>query len=387
MLPAIVLKGHTTKMQLNAITVTPDQLLLDPNNYRFHDLTGYKKVSRARFSESGVQNRALQFLSETRSFDLGAIRDSIISNGFVPFEQIVVEKYGGNDEAAQYLVVEGNRRTAAIRTILADHEGGALDLPQGILDTLSAFTVIELEGTDAERQTYQKTLMAIRHVAGIREWGPYQQAKLVVEMYDKEEGAFGPVAQRIGINSREVARRYRASKALSQMEEDEEFGDLAHPKLYVFFHEAISQPKVRDWLGFSDDSYEAENDDARRLFYELLTPRVVDDQTLPPKLRSANPQVRQLKHIVDKPFPLKMLADPEKTFEDAVKVAEAEASEDETGALEHAIGMAFQSLKQPSIEAWLEPDERATERWREFVALVDKIRTIIRIENDTTTDN
>ncbi|WP_143738269.1 hypothetical protein [Erythrobacter colymbi] len=365
-------------MQIEAKTVRPEQLLLDPNNYRFHDLNGYRPVSRARYAEQGVQDRALQFLRDTASFDLNALRDSIISNGFVPFEQIVVETYDGEGDNARYVVVEGNRRTAAIKTILADCNGGGLDLSKDVVDTLQQFTVIEIVGTDAERANYQKTLMAIRHVAGIREWGPYQQARLVVEMYDKEEGAFGPVAQRIGINAREVARRYRASKALEQMEKDDEYGDRADPKLYAFFHEAVSQPKVREWLKFSDETYAAEDAEARKLFYELLTPREIDGAKLPPKLQSANPQVRQLKDIVDKPVPLKVLADPERTFHDALKSAEAETSSDETGLLEHAIGVALNSLKQPSIDAWLSPDEDAKALWTEFVALVDKVRAFMQ---------
>jgi transcriptional regulator GlxA family with amidase domain len=48
--------------------------------------------------------------------------------------------------------------------------------------------------------------------------GTVQQAKLLVELYENEKHAFGEVAQRVGISAREVARRYRASKALQQMD-------------------------------------------------------------------------------------------------------------------------------------------------------------------------
>jgi hypothetical protein len=364
-------------VQIESRRVTPDQLLLDPNNYRFHDLTGYRQVNKTRYAEPGVQDRALQFLRDTPSFDLGALRDSIISNGFVPFEQIVVEEYEERDGVKYYVVVEGNRRAAALKTILKDHSGGALDLKTGVLESIENIDVIEILGTEEERGSYQKTLMAIRHVAGIREWGPYQQARLVVEMYDNEEGAFGPVAQRIGITSREVARRYRASKALEQMEKDEEFGEHADPKLYSFFHEAVSQPKVREWLGFSDETYKAENNDARRIFYELLSPRESEDGRSPPKLQNANQQVRQLKDIVDKPVPLKILADPERSFQDAIRSAEAETPQDERGVLEHSLGVALNALRQPSIDAWLSPDERATAIWDELVSVVDKIRKLM----------
>jgi hypothetical protein len=361
-------------MEIATREVNASQLLLDPNNYRFHDLPGYRKVSRARFAEQGVQDRALQFLRETPSFDLGALRDSILSNGFVPFEQIIGEAYDEFEGKPRYVVVEGNRRTAALRTLLADSHGGALDLKKEILASIQSFSVIEVIGTEAERLSYQKTLMAIRHVAGIREWGPYQQARLVVEMYEGGEGTFGSVAQKIGISAREVARRYRASKALEQMETDDEFGEFAEPRLYAFFHEAVSQPKVRDWLAFSDQTYKAENEEARRIFYELLSPRDIDGTKMPPKLNNANQQVRLLKDIVGKPVPLKILADPEKSFADAIRAAEAETPTDETGVLEHSLGVALQALKQPSIDAWLSPDVRAIQIWNELVSVVDKVR-------------
>ena len=88
--------------------------------------------------------------------------------------------------------------------------------------------------------------------------------------------------------------------------------------------------------------------------------------------------MRQLKDVVDKLVPLKVLADPERSFLDALKAAEAETPTDEAGLLEHALGVALNSLKQPSIDAWLTPDDRAKEIWGELVALVDKVRAFMQ---------
>jgi len=135
---------------------------------------------------------------------------------------------------------------------------------------------------------------------------------------------------------------------------------------------------AEDWLAFSDQTYKAENADNRRLFYELLSPREIDGELHPAKLQNANRQVRQLKEIVDKPVPLKILADPDKNFEDAVKAADAETPHDETGVLEHALGTALQALREPSIDAWLDPNDRAKEIWADVVSLVDKVRKLIQ---------
>ena len=365
-------------MQYHEENVDPSQLILDPNNYRFHDIRDYKQVKqRARYDEPGVQDRALSLLRDTDAFDLTSLRDSIRTNGYIPVEKIVVVPF--DVEAGQpqkYLVIEGNRRAAALKTLISDSKAGAIDLPKNVSDTLEKVPIVVLGGNEQEIESYQRTLMAIRHVAGIREWGPYQQAKLVVEMFEEKDATLGSVAQKIGISSREVARRYRASKALRQMEEDEEYSEFAQPRLYVFFHEAVSQPKVRDWLGFNDETYRAENEDAYRLFFELLSPRDDGDDRLPPKLTSANQQVRQLKEIVDKPHALEVLADPDKTFEDAVRAAQAEVVEDDKGVVERSLALAINSLKRPGL-AYMEATEKEKALWVDLLAQVEKIKKIL----------
>jgi hypothetical protein len=128
-----------------------------------------------------VQERALQFLRDTTSFNLAALRESIISNGFVPFEQIVVEAYSPEAVPPLYVVVEGNRRAAAITMILRDHEGGALTLTPEVLETLGTVSVIEIVGTEAERSRYRlefDDMDAFSFLIGLYETGTMQFKEL-----------------------------------------------------------------------------------------------------------------------------------------------------------------------------------------------------------------
>ena len=83
----------------------------------------------------------------------------------------------------------------------------------------------------------------------------------------------------------EVNRRYRAYKALEQMENDEEFGDLAVARLYPLFHEAVSLPLVREWLGWEPEQFEFTNAEAKENFYKMITPRPGEEEqdASPPK--------------------------------------------------------------------------------------------------------
>src|SRR5687767_5396321 len=116
-------------MKLNTISVEPEQLLLDPNNYRFHNLETYRRVNPNKYADDNVQTKTLRFLQSTPEFELQALKDSIATNGFVPLEHIVVEEYDIQGDKKLYLVVEGNRRAAAIKTLLEEVKSGSVFIP------------------------------------------------------------------------------------------------------------------------------------------------------------------------------------------------------------------------------------------------------------------
>ncbi len=295
--------------------VSLDRLLLDPNNYRFQDDPSYVSADEGRFAEPSVQDRAYRRL---RGNSLLALKNSIITNGFLTFERLVVRPY---TESGQFIVVEGNRRTAALKWIEEDHDSG-VEIPQAVLDSLAAIPVIVIE--DTQDPALRLSLMGVRHVAGINEWGGYQRAKLVTELRDEFSLDTSEVASRLGMTPHEVNRRYRAFKALHQMETDEEFGDRAEATMYPIFHEAVSLPIVRQWLGWSDDEALFTNENALRQFYELIAPVEDEDGVLPEPKITTYSQIRELRSILEIPEAKRLLLDPSRSFHEAVGTAKAE---------------------------------------------------------------
>jgi len=302
--------------QLREETLRLDQLLLDPNNYRFQDDPEYVAADDARFAEAGVQDRAYRRL---RNESLTALKNSILTNGFLPFERLVVREYGPDVE--QFLVVEGNRRTAALRWIKEDHEAGVA-IREDILATLAALPVIVI-GKD-EDPSLHLSLMGVRHVGGVNEWGGYQRAKLVTQLRDEHGLETSEVANRLGLTPHEVNRRYRAFKTLGQMEADEEFGDLAEARMYPLFHEAVSLPVVRSWLGWDEAESVFGNETTREQFYDLLTPSERDEGGYSDPKISTYSQVRELRAILEVAEAKRVLLDPDRSFHDAVGIAKAD---------------------------------------------------------------
>lgn len=139
-----------------------DELLLDPNNYRLQEQSGFVACAPERFHLERVQGGTLQRLREEA---LKPLQDSIVSNGYLEIERIVVVPYEHADD--KYVVIEGNRRVAALRQIRDEYEGG-VDIPQGVVERFNAVPCLVVdEGGDTP--FFREAIMGIRHVGGIKE--------------------------------------------------------------------------------------------------------------------------------------------------------------------------------------------------------------------------
>lgn len=302
----------------NPRSVSLSQLLLDPNNYRFQDAGARSEVESTRFHEEKVQESAWKVVRDDGVMDL---KSSILSNGFLPVERIVVKLYADGDTPL-FVVLEGNRRLAALRWIAADHANG-VTAPAEVVAALDDIPVVVVESDDP---SVYLSIMGVRHVGGIKEWGGYQSAKLVSELKDDHGLDTQNVASRLGLGPVEVNRRYRAYKAVDQMRNDEEYGDYADPSLYALFFEAISSPKVKEWLKWNDTSAQFDDAEAARVFFSLISPSHDESGAIQEPKISKYLEVRELKSILDNPDALAALLDTEKSFSDASAIAKADAA-------------------------------------------------------------
>ena len=296
---------------LTPVDVPIDNIFLDANNYRFQDLGDYSPVPRDKIKNDVVQRRTIERL---KSFGFEELKNSIIENGFVVVDRVVLSKIDDDN----YIVIEGNRRIAALKSIQSDIANKLLE-NEGLSKTISSIPCVV---TDAEsNEVFQLTLMGIRHVGGVHDWGGYQRAKLVCDMRDKLNLNSQEVASKIGLSVQEVNRRYRAFKALEQMRENEEYEDYAKPSLYPIFHEAVSQPIVREWLGWNAEKVRFETDIEVEFFYELITPNEDDHGVKSEAKVNTYSHVRSLKQVLLSEEAKMALYDDDQPFVNAVLLA------------------------------------------------------------------
>jgi len=351
-------------MKYNAGRCSIQNLLLDPNNYRFLDQEDYQVVSEKRYPEATVQEKAYRFLKGRRYEDLQALKESILTNGYVPLEQLIVRPYGNKGDL--FVVIEGNRRVAAIRWILEDEKSG-VDVSKELITSFDDLPIVTIDINDPENKDAVPVLMGIRHVSGIRPWGAYQQAKLIAQLVEDFGLSLQDTAERLAMSVQEANRRRRAYKALEQMRKDESFQQLADPELYYKFHEAVGIPEVRNWLGWSETDLMFTTEETKAQFYELITPRYDEEssRSVPAKLQTRE-DVRNLRRILRDDNAKAALLDPSRAFNESLALAIATESGGWVSQVKSAIN-AIEGLKVKDIKSISDEDLELLEKLRNLL--------------------
>lgn len=255
--------------RLTPVTLSYKQLFLDPDNPRFVGESDYKVRPNSDPESAHVQGIILDYLKKKSSqYDIRELRDSIEKVGFLKMDRIVVKEL----KKDKYLVIEGNRRTAAIKWLMDDVDKGLL-IDKKVRDSVLSIDVLVLNCKDEEEDYISNAtwfLQGLRHISGVKSWGPYQQAELISKF--KAQGKdFREAGKALGIGPRIAARMLRAYKALNSMITDPEYSDKANASFFSHFEQAVSKPIISAWLGWDENLESFQNKTELVRFYQMIT--------------------------------------------------------------------------------------------------------------------
>ena len=179
------LGGLTSAYTLSPITVKPTELLLDPTNPRLiTDSSQVRHYSASQIAEKATQDYILELVYR-KQHDLRHLIDSIKEMGFVGgLHEMIVKDIG---HGGPYLVLEGNRRTAALKHLLSN--GGGLRS-----DVRSSIERIEVKLFQHNRNSQHSeekvidVLLGSIHIDGPKEWGALERANYIHRSYKRHLG-------------------------------------------------------------------------------------------------------------------------------------------------------------------------------------------------------
>ncbi|MEX0761584.1 MAG: hypothetical protein WD208_13075 [Dehalococcoidia bacterium] len=248
-------------------------------------------------------------LKEVISYDIEDLLTSLARNGYFDEEPLIAVKYpsrGGQPQ--QYVVVEGNRRLAALKLLTDEHARGVAGGPP--LPTVSEMARARLDPVPV--RVYQNRdqiipYLGVRHISGIKQWNSMAKARYIENMVHSGTPMLD-VAQMVGMGRRiDVVRRWlltlyvlrQANNATAEPwpVSDREFD-------FSFLYTALGYATVREQVGLDSSAY---SDPAPNPVPEEATETLVDimldlygspDGERRPKIRESR-QIKQLASVYE----------------------------------------------------------------------------------------
>lgn len=248
--------------------------------------------------KNATQEELLQTL--WRDFAVDEVALSIAANGYFQHEPLFASREGG-----ELVVVEGNRRLAAVRLLRHTElrsDVGATDLPR-----VTKARVSELENLPVvicpRADIWQ--YVGFKHVNGPQAWRSHSKAQYIAWVHNELEVSLEDIARQIGDKHHTVRRLYRALMVLDQAEDTGVFEveDRAR-KQFSFSHlyTGLDYKGFEGYLGIKRDrSYKpnpvprAKTQELGRLLVWLYGSRTREEE---PLIKSQNPDLKRLDEVL-----------------------------------------------------------------------------------------
>ena len=257
-------KETTTKDSRNL-----NNFYLDPNNYRFVDNKGYKKINENDLLDNRIQQRTRGFIEGKHRESIKDLIDSFKANGFLEVDMIQLKDLGNKN----YLVLEGNRRVTALKILQEEYlKGGEI----GKLNHKIFKTIPSIIHKDDNNENH-RIIMGLKHISGNKKWPAINQAKLIYDYLQpywgkkdyakKEEELY----ESLGISRSRLRATQRAYHFIIQYKESD-YGDEFRSEQYAIFEETIKKPNIKEWLKWDDKTYKATHNINLERFFSWISP-------------------------------------------------------------------------------------------------------------------
>lgn len=271
--------------------VAPEELKFDYRNPR---------IAEFNLTPDVPERDTIQILWEAMGVE--EIVLSIRASGFFNHEPLIVVEENGNK-----VVIEGNRRLAAVKSILnpeiADYIGvnrNSLVIPDHYLETLRKIPVIIVD----KRQDAWK-FIGFKHINGPAKWGSYAKAQYISQIKNEYNIPLVEIASQIGDTNQTVQKLYLGLQVIEQAEEFGVFDrrDIVASRLYFsHLYTGLTYEGFKDYIGVTSKPEELENpvpsDKKGELGELLLWIYGSRKNKIPAIIQSQNPDLRRLDAVL-----------------------------------------------------------------------------------------
>jgi hypothetical protein len=235
-----------------------------------------------------------------REFAVDEIALSIAANGYFQHEPLFATRDKG-----QLVVIEGNRRLAAVKLLLDDtlrKEVGATDLPK--VDQEAKQRLHKLPVIICDRDEIWQ-YVGFKHVNGPQQWQSYSKAEYIAWVHNTLGVPLDKIAEKIGDQHSTVKRFYRALMVFEQAEQIGVFEKKDRTKKHFSFshlYTGLDYPGIQQFIGLSREKSYKQNpvpkNKANNLGDLLVWLYGSESRQKQPVVISQNPDLRILDEVL-----------------------------------------------------------------------------------------
>ncbi len=222
----------------------PEVLLFDTENPRM-----------AQYAKTSDELKILNDLWDNMA--VNEIVMSILANGFFQNEPMYAIK--APDVEGKYVIIEGNRRLAAIRAILSPSlikSGGMKKYEDKITSQLKEDINDGLPVVILQSRQDSWRLIGFKHVNGAAKWDSYAKATYIAFIHNEHKIPLKDIAEQIGDNNNTTLKLYQSLMVLRQAEAHTKFSinDIYKKKLsFSYIFSALGYTSVQDFISLRKD--------------------------------------------------------------------------------------------------------------------------------------
>ena len=233
------------------------------------------------------------------TMDVNELVLSIAASGFFPHEPLIVAK-----ESSKNVVVEGNRRLAAVKVLLEpaiakDLKADVPHITKGAKDALTELPTVS--GTRKEAWRF----LGFKHVNGPAKWSSYAKSRYIADVHRNFGVELEEIAKQIGDTHKTVQRLFRGLMVIEQAEQLRVFSRKNRWRNHFSFshlYTGLGYEGISAFIGLRPETEEnpepvpaGKSEELRELCLWLYGSRE-DERT--PVVETQNPHLRQLDAVV-----------------------------------------------------------------------------------------
>ena len=231
--------------------------------------------------------------------DVQELVQSIVASGYFEHEPLIVVQ-----EQGKYIVIEGNRRLAAVKVLLDRHLAEQVGCQIRIKDPKAREALKALPAILSQREDSWRYL-GFKHINGPAKWSSYAKAQYIANIHREYQVPLADIAEQIGDRHKTVQRLYRGLMVIEQAEEAQVFSrENRYRTRFAFSHlyTGLDYDGIKGFLSLSSSNEEHARpvlEDAVEKLGELcvwLYGNKQDD--VQPVIQSQNPDLRYLDAVL-----------------------------------------------------------------------------------------